>query len=110
MENKPSRKKFWTEFLLLLDGSDLHGFGHFSAHFDQAVTAALGEGEALLGRPFQHLGESSRRYLSFQVGQAGAHHVDDHRQRVLPVELAEQSLDYVGVAELSHQAIVHFQQ
>ena len=39
-----------------------------------------------------------------------AHHVDDHRQRVLPVEFAEQSFDYVGVAELSHQMIVHFQQ
>ena len=70
----------------------------------------LGEGEALSGRPFQQLGESSRRYLSLQVGQAGAHHVDDHRQRVLPVELAEQSFHYVGVAELSHQVIVHFQQ
>jgi len=44
-----------------------------------------------------------------QVGQAGVHHVGDHRQRVLPVEFAEQSFDYVGVAELSHQVIVHFQ-
>jgi len=70
----------------------------------------LGEGEALSGRPFQQLGESSRRYLSLQVGQTAAHHLDDHRQRVLPVELAEQSLDYVGVAELSHQVIGHSQQ
>jgi len=69
-----------------------------------------GEGEALPGRPFQQFGESSRRYLSLQVGQTGAHHVDDHRQRVLSVEFAEQSFDYVGVAELSHQMIVHFQQ
>jgi len=64
----------------------------------------------LPGRPFQQLGESSRRHLSLQVGQAGAHHVDDQRQRVLSVEFAEQSFDYVGVAELSNQVIARFQQ
>ena len=74
------------------------------------MAEGLGGGEALPGRPFQQFGESSRRYLSLQVGQAGVHHVGDHRQRVLSVEFAEQSFDYVGVAELSHQVIVRFQQ
>jgi hypothetical protein len=66
MENKPTRKKFWTEFLMLLDGSDLHGFGHFSAHPDQAVTAACLDGA---GRDEQQ----STYFCGAQTAEIGQH-------------------------------------